>query len=44
MTAAAVVMVAALGLLRLLKRLKCLLCAGYVAVLQRLPDLIERLG
>ena len=35
---------AAVSLLALLKRGKSLLGAGYVAVLQRLPDLIERLG
>jgi len=44
----AVMMMAAglclLGLLRLLKRRQRLLCAGDIAVLQRLPDLIERLG
>ena len=34
----------AVGLLRLLERGERLLGAGYVAALQRLPDLIERLG
>jgi hypothetical protein len=36
--------VAALSLLRLLKGRQRLLRAGDIAVLQRLPDLIERLG
>ena len=44
----AVMMMAAglclLGLLRLLKRRQRLLRAGNIAVLQRLPDLIESLG
>jgi len=40
----AVMVVTAVGLLGLLKRGKSLLRAGYVAVLQRLPDLIEGLG
>ena len=39
----AVMVVTALGLLRLLERGERLLCAGDVAALQRLPDLIERL-
>jgi len=37
-------MVMAAGLLGLLKRRQRLLRAGDIAVLQRLPDLIERLG
>lgn len=41
---AVMVMAAGLCLLGLLKRRQCLLRAGDIAVLQRLPDLIERLG
>ena len=44
MVMAAMSLLGRLGLLGLLKRGKRLLRAGYVAVLQRLPDLIEGLG
>ena len=40
----AVMVMTALGLLGLLKRRQRLLRAGNIAVLQRLPDLIESLG